>query len=351
MAEKVTALEAELEKMKEEVKALALSDKSKSQRTVYINRDRKVTKFSGRPSNENEPTVEEWIDDVQQHIKCMTSTEEKLQFINDHLQGKAKDEIRVRADSEKTSVEQIFEILKSVFQDADTVAHIQQLFYQRDQKKDESLQDYSLQLLKLVDRLIKKGSGVIGDKNLMLKERFIDGVSDFQLRREMRRFSRDHPDCSFHAFRQEILRWTEDGTTRKASVVTSSGIETAEVNAGKTEVKSNSEQPSQELLKLIQGQQELITKQQQQLELLASLMKENSSLEKRQQPYTNRTRGFPRSRGYNRGMRGRGRGQGQGPRSVKCFNCNEEGHYARQCPKESAEVTVQSAANQNQANF
>ena len=46
MAEKVTALEAELEKMKEEVKALALSDKSKSQRTVYINRDRKVTKFS-----------------------------------------------------------------------------------------------------------------------------------------------------------------------------------------------------------------------------------------------------------------------------------------------------------------
>lgn len=128
----------------------------------------------------------------------------------DHLQGQARDEIPTRAESERNTPAKIIEILQQLFQDADTIAQIQQQFFQRDQKKGESLQQYSLVLMKLVDRMLLKKRDVIGDKEVMLKERFIDGVIDYQLRREMRRFSLDHPGISFPAFRQEVLRWAED---------------------------------------------------------------------------------------------------------------------------------------------
>lgn len=95
MAEqRVLELESELQKMQDEVKTLVLEkgkldsdlgktkemlDMSKhSQKTVYISRDRKLQKFSSRPVNENDPTVEEWIDDATQHLKCITSNEEKI---------------------------------------------------------------------------------------------------------------------------------------------------------------------------------------------------------------------------------------------------------------------------------
>ena len=76
--------------------------------------------------------------------------------------------------------------------------------FQRDQRSGESLQQYFLFLFKLVDRMMKKGKGVIGDKELMLKEHLIDGVLDKQLQREMGRFAVDHPNASFQAFRQSF---------------------------------------------------------------------------------------------------------------------------------------------------
>ena len=59
-----------------------------------------------------------------------------------------------------------------------SIAQIQQQFYQRDQKAGESLQQYYLVLPKLVDRVTKKGKGVVGDSELMLTQRFIDGIKD-----------------------------------------------------------------------------------------------------------------------------------------------------------------------------
>ena len=61
--------------------------------------------------------MEEWIEDAQQHIKLLSSEEEKVQFLLDHLTGTAKDELRIRDPSSKKSANAIFEALKHLFQD------------------------------------------------------------------------------------------------------------------------------------------------------------------------------------------------------------------------------------------
>ena len=66
-------------------------------------------------------------------------------------------------------------MLKKLFQDNDTVAQMQQTFYQRDQKVGESLQEYSLVLLKLAGRLQKKARSAVGNMDVLPRERFNEG--------------------------------------------------------------------------------------------------------------------------------------------------------------------------------
>ena len=180
------------------------------------------------------------------------------------------------------------------------------------------MQQYSLVLLKLVDRMIKKGVGVIGNKELMLKERFIDGVTDKQLRREMRRFSIEHAASTFQDFRTVLFKWVQDQRADVAEVHQSA--EQVELQVDQTQA-SKLEQPS-ELLKMLSAQQELLEAQQKQINLLTDLCQQ-----------TNRPSSFV---GY-QGRRGRGRGQysqrqgsrGRGAQRGRgynnaCYNCNKE---------------------------
>ena len=79
---------------------------------------------------------------MQYHLKNISGLEAQIEFLYDHLQGQARDKIRTRAESERNTPATIIEILQQLFQDADTIAQIQQQFFQRDQKKGESLQQY-----------------------------------------------------------------------------------------------------------------------------------------------------------------------------------------------------------------
>ena len=119
--------------------------------------------------------------------------------------------------------------------------------------------------MKLVDRMLLKKRDVIGDKEVMLKERFIDGVIDYQLRREMRRFSLDHPSISFPAFRQEVLRWAEDhkSVSSDHKSVSSEALCCAEIDSQSKKVTEN-KSDNDELLKMLASQQQILESQQKQ---------------------------------------------------------------------------------------
>lgn len=332
--DKVSKLEAELATLADTLSKLQLkSDKTEKElaeaktkskdsasesKTIFISKDRKLQKFSGKKVKEEDLSIEEWIDDANYHLKNISSVEAQIEFLFDHLSGQARDELRVLHESDRRSPAKIFDRLRTLFQDEDTIAQIQQTFYQRGQRKGESLQQYSLALLKIMDRLCKKQKSIIGNRELMLRERFIDGVLDGQLKREMRRFAMDHPDVPFQEFRTIIMRWCEDDKKIGQTVVTSSMQDVhTEANTAK-EVDSD-------LTKLLKSQQDLLTKQQEQIDKLTKLMESNQQ----ERPSTAGQRG--RGRGMRRpfGLRGAMRaGATRG-----CFKCGSADHFIRACPE------------------
>lgn len=82
--------------------------------TVYIKSERKLCKFAARPEYDCDPDVDDWKTDINKHILSIPSTEENIEFINDHLIGSAKAEVSVRpAELKKTK--DIFKIIEDTF--------------------------------------------------------------------------------------------------------------------------------------------------------------------------------------------------------------------------------------------
>lgn len=199
--------EHELSLKDEEMKQKRDSNPNK---TVFVAREKKIARLCGRPVKESDPDVAEWLDDARQHLKVINDNDARIDFLMDNLGGQAKDEIRLRPRLERDTAEKILEIIKSVFASTETLGALQQQFYQRDQKHGESLQNYSLALMKLLDKIVAKDENAVTDFDEMLKERFVEGIRDSSLRREIRRFSFEKKAMSFGEFRQKVLQWSED---------------------------------------------------------------------------------------------------------------------------------------------
>lgn len=320
---KLLELATELSKVREEL----ANFKTSETKTVFINKDRKLQKFSGRPTKETDLQIEDWIEDAGYHMRSMPGKAVQLEFLFDHLQGQARDEVRVLPEKDRNTPDKIFDILRILFQDEDTVAQIQQSFYQRVQRAGESLQQYSLVLMKIIDRLIKKQKGAIGDKELMLKERFIDGVKDLQLKREMRRFAMDHPSATFNEFRGVVLKWCEDEVKVKGESIQANTHEVEQLDV--STIKSIPDQS--EIMKLLQNQQDLLEKQQKQLDHLSQLVGSNHSNSQNgtAPAYIQRGMGTGRRPWGRGGTSGWSRGRGRGA----CFRCGNSEHFIRDCPE------------------
>jgi len=202
----IEKLNADLEKTKD--------TSASTHKTVFIAREKKLAKLCGRPVSINDPEINEWIQDASQHLKTIDSVDAQLDFLYDNLGGQCKDEIRLRSESERNTPAKIFTIIRTVFTTHQTLASLQQQFYQRNQEPGETLQKYSLALMKLVDKIELKDSKAITDKDTMLKEKFVDGIQDDGLRREMRKSLQENKSLKFPKFRETVLVWAEDNRTK-----------------------------------------------------------------------------------------------------------------------------------------
>jgi hypothetical protein len=295
--------------------------KAKSEaKTVFISKDRKLQKFSGKQGqSQSELLVEEWIEDASYHIRNITPVGVQVEFLLDHLVGQARDEFRVVPERDRDSPEKIFRLLGSLFQDADTVAQIQTTFYQRSQKQGETLQEYSLVLMKIMDRLCKKQRSAAGNKDLMLRERFVDGILDVQLKREMRRFALERSETSFADFRAIVLKWCEDD--KKGTQSVGSSVQEVQVS-----------QVDTELTAVLKSQQELLSKQQEQIDKLSKLVEQGVSESSRVS--------FGRGRGRGYSSRGSYRGSRRG-----CYRCGKFDHLIKDCPQPAENDKVEKNLN------
>ena len=115
----------------------------------------------------------------------------------------------MRSINERETGEQILDILKKVFLTTDIVTQLQQKFYQRDQRENETLESYSLALMQLSERANRTAGKEMPVKDHTLIERFIDGLRDQHLRQEMGMFALDKGKMPFLEFRFQMLRSIE----------------------------------------------------------------------------------------------------------------------------------------------
>jgi len=229
-------------------------------------------------------------------------------LIMNYLTGSAKSEVRLHSQ-ERKSGEQILHILEETFQPQETITQLERQFYRRNQLQNETLGEYSLALMKLLDIINKRQRVKMQSQDRVLKQRFVDGLCDSQLKRELNRV--DNRDLPFHKFRKQMLLWVEDKPPEPQANV--------EVNKTSTSFTTNDE-----ILRMMQNQQELLEKQQKQIDYLTRITSNRGQ-------YSGSQYRSYSSRPISRFPRGRGRGNRTSDLGNVCFNCGGHGHKADNC--------------------
>ena len=148
----------------------------------------------------------------------------------------------------------------------------------------------------------------------LLRDQFVEHVLDPNLRRELKRVVRQHPDYSLLDVRSEAIRWEREGRPeeprgRSYSVPSFSAMQYSESKAPTTSAISTANTEMAELKCMLQNQQEQLNKLTQGLFALQA-----ASRPPARQTY---------------------------PNTIICNRCQKPGHYANQCRNERANSHAQ----------
>lgn len=91
--------------------------------------------------------IEDWVEEVKATIRTSRiRPADQADFIYDHLEGEAKNEIRYRPMADREDPERLIAILQDVYGCSTPYVSLQQSFLARKQLEGESLQQYSRSL-------------------------------------------------------------------------------------------------------------------------------------------------------------------------------------------------------------
>lgn len=184
---------------------------SRSERFVYIQRERKCPHFSGSKSKAD-ILIYDWIENFESCVRDRNmSAREKALFLYDHLEGEAKAEIRFRPLAERENPDTILKILKEVYGSSSSFVSLQRQFFDRKQKDGESLKEFSHSLWALIEEIKRAYPNRLIDPDILVRDQFVEHVRDVSLRRELKSIVRQNPAVDFIALRHEAIRWMEEG--------------------------------------------------------------------------------------------------------------------------------------------
>lgn len=249
--------------------------------------------------------MEDWLEDARDATLTMED-EEAAAFIRRHLEGPAREEVTCQDSAVQRNPVRLFQTLMIAFAERQTAAALRCRLYDRVQGKRETLMDFARALSCLVKRLSRKDTKV--DENQVLCEVFVQNVRDRNLRRELRRVVRDRPDIGFMDLRACALEWVEEDEDEIPPTTHAQRVQQVQAS------DSTSEEDNGSLLHHLQDRVKELSSNQSSivglLQQIANNMKEGSN---------NIAAGSYRRR----------------PRTplskIRCFNCQELGHYQRNC--------------------
>lgn len=179
-----------------------------TERLIVIPRDRKCPMFNGRSGI----GIAEWIEEIEACMRARRlSVADQALFIFDHLEGEAKEEIRFRPSRERGDPPTVFTILKDLYGCAKSYVTLQQAFFSRHQLEGETLQEFSLALLALMEQVKQCAPDEMPNAGTLLRDQFTEHVLDSALRRELKQFIRGKPTATLLELRSEAIRWEREG--------------------------------------------------------------------------------------------------------------------------------------------
>lgn len=319
LTEKLAALEAQMQP--QSGASSSSSSASPGPITVKVPRERKLRKFAG---SRDDHLIEDWILDAERATTGQSDAD-AVDFLLYHLDGAAKEEVRLRPTEERANPAAVFTILRNSFGEGLTSTQAMRKFFERRQRERETIQEYSHSLMVLLSRVERLNAAAVTDKDRLLRDQFLENLHDPQLRRDIKRWARDHPTKSFQEIREEVQRWVDEdkAPARRAAGVREAAVEDHTCD----EVKARTPSLQAVLNELVAGQKLLAENLQKQQKLLADQIRNQQSAFERQQrdiaqlmssrqqwsPPNDQQSGFPGTRSGRDNFRNDGRGRGRKP--------------------------------------
>ena len=209
---------------------------------------------------------------------------EAVDFLLYHLDGAAKEKVRLRPQEERASSADVFKILRNSFGEGLTSYQDMQKFYERRQKERETIQEYSHALMVLLSRIERLAPGCVSDRDQLLCGQFTGNLYDLQLRRDIKRWQRENPTRTFQQVKEKVQRWVdEDGRPpRRSAVARKATVDDPQDQAVSREVKGTASL-QKVVSNLVAGQKLLVDSLQKQQKLLADHIRNKQTALDRQQ--------------------------------------------------------------------
>ena len=182
---------------------------AKQKQIVVFPRDKKIKNFTGKKT-EADQAVEDFIEELKTtfQAKEMTSPE-KVDFIMSHLEGPAKEEVRMYSKKERSNPDFLLEFLAQAFREKRSSSQLLKMLYEHKQKENETLREYLYSLNELLNRVTKADPKAVPYPEKTLRDQFADNVRDPLLMKELKKFIRERQP-KFLVLREEALHWSEE---------------------------------------------------------------------------------------------------------------------------------------------
>ncbi|KAK2185275.1 hypothetical protein NP493_241g06095 [Ridgeia piscesae] len=153
--------------------------------TFVVQRERKLRRFPGT----EDPLLSDWAEEARSCILAQKlSGEAAANFLLSYLDGPARLEVRCRPSAVKKDADSILVALEDVFGDKETANQLLRRFFYRKQLPGEPIATYSHGLIDIADRLQRLEARSSAERDVMLRDQFVENVRDMHLRWDVKRW-------------------------------------------------------------------------------------------------------------------------------------------------------------------